>query len=454
MEREVAIIGAGPAGLFAAEALSRHDLEVVVLEKGKDPLKRERSPDDVLSGVGGAGGLSDGKLNLTPDIGMETDQLHISVREAERLIEEVDSVLVRNGVSEDAYGEGRSSRESHIERLKRLASSSGIQFVYGEQKHVGSDHMPQVVHSLMTELADRGVEFLTETQVLSIAKDGKFSLETSGETIVAEEVVAAPGRSGADWFRNQAEKLGIEVRYGPIDVGVRVELPREVMDPVTDYVYDPKLRWRSKGYDDMVRTFCTNPGGYVSAEGYGDLTLVNGHAEQGVRTSLTNFAILTRIRLTEPVEDTKTYGRMIGKLANTIGGGKPLAQRLRDLRDWRRSTQSRIDSLPFKPTLEEYTPGDVALALPQRVVMDIIHGLETLNEIVPGVNESHTLLYGPEIKFYDSVYPTDGDLQTNVEGLRVAGDGCGKSRGIVGAAVSGLVAGRGALKDFGEEPTY
>ncbi|MBS1263334.1 MAG: Ferredoxin--NADP reductase [Methanonatronarchaeales archaeon] len=447
MRTDAAIIGAGPAGLFAAHALSGSGLDVVVLEKGKPPLERKRTPVDVLSGVGGAGGLSDGKLNLTPDIGMELEQLHLDRDRASALIDEVDAVLVRNGVDAETYGE-RDSRERSVRRLRRRAATAGIQLIHGRQKHVGSENMPNVVQSFAEELDDRGVQLLSETEVESIERDGNFSLQTAAGRIQTRQVVAAPGRSGADWFRSEAERLGIEVRYGPIDVGVRVELPREVTDPVTDYLYDPKLRWRSRGYDDLVRTFCTNPGGYVTAEHHGDMVLVNGHAKRSERTRLTNFAILTRIHLTEPVEDTKAYGRRIAELANTIGGGRPLVQRLRDLLDWQRSTSGRIESLPFRPTLDDCTPGDIALALPQRVVMDVIHALETLDEVIPGVNEEHTLLYAPEIKFYDSVYPTDETLQTEVRGLRVAGDGCGKSRGIVGAAVSGLIAGRGALNDL------
>lgn len=446
MDYDVCIIGGGPAGLFAAEALSNSDLSVCLIDKGKKPLERIES-EDILFGIGGAGGLSDGKLNLTPEIGMEVEELGIGNKEAKELIKYVDEVFVRNGVDKEYYGSRDSDRLNKIEKLKREAASKGIKLVYGPQKHIGSDKLPEIMKNIMNELQKRNVDFLTKTEVLRVNKRDRFELETDGPNLSCEHLIAAPGRSGADWFRNQANKLGIDVAYGPIDVGVRVELPKEVFDPVTDVIYDPKFKWRSKGYDDLVRTFCTNPQGYVASEHYEDLLLVNGHAKKDTKTELTNFALLTRIHLTEPVEDTKAYGKKIAELGNKIGGDKILAQRLKDLRKWRRSDQGRIDNLPFKPSLDEYTPGDISLALPQRIVMDIIHGLETLEEVVPGVNQDHTLLYCPEIKFYDSVYETNNFLETELEKLRVAGDGVGKSRGIIGGAVSGVLSALGVLKE-------
>lgn len=446
MDYDVCIIGGGPAGLFAAETLANSQLSVCLIDKGKKPLKRVED-QDVLFGIGGAGGLSDGKLNLTPDIGMEIEDLGINRKEANDLISYVDDIFVRNGVEKEYYGSRDKDRLNKIDNLKRKAAAEGVKLVYGPQKHIGSDKLPKVMKNIMDELKSRNIDFLTQTEVKEVIKDNKFKLETTGPTLTCEHLIAAPGRSGADWFRNQAERMGIKVAYGPIDVGVRVELPKEVFNQLTDVIYDPKFKWRSKGYDDLVRTFCTNPEGFVATEHYEDLSLVNGHAKKDTKTNLTNFALLARIHLTEPVEDTKAYGRKVAELANKIGGDKPLAQRLKDLRKWRRSDQGRIENLPFQPTLDEYTPGDISLALPQRIVMDIIHGLETLEEIVPGVNQDHTLLYCPEIKFYDSVYKTKNYLETNVKKLRVAGDGVGKSRGIIGGGVSGILAALGVLKD-------
>jgi uncharacterized FAD-dependent dehydrogenase len=210
-------------------------------------------------------------------------------------------------------------------------------------------------------------------------------------------------------------------------------------------MYDAKFRVRTPTYDDMIRTFCTNPRGFVVAEDHGDFVLVNGHAENEKKTRNTNFALLVRIELTDPVEDTTEYGRAIAKLANTIGGGKPILQRLKDLRAGRRSTLDRIRRVPIEPTLRDITPGDISMALPHRVVVDLLEALETLDRVMPGVASGSTLLYAPEIKFYDTRYRVREGMETELPGFYVAGDASGHSRGIVFAALTGILAARQIL---------
>ncbi len=205
-------------------------------------------------------------------------------------------------------------------------------------------------------------------------------------------------------------------------------------------MYDAKFRLRTETYDDMVRTFCTNPRGYVVKEPYEDFTLINGHAENSNESDVTNFALLSRIKLTDPVEDTTEYGRSIAKLANTLGGGKPIAQRLKDLEGGQRSTEKRIGRVPYNPTLKEYTPGDISMALPDRVTVNLTEGLDRLNNIIEGVTSGNTLLYAPEIKFYDTKYEVTRDLETALDGFYVAGDASGHSRGIVYSAITGMIA--------------
>ena len=190
----------------------------------------------------------------------------------------------------------------------------------------------------------------------------------------------------------------------------------------------------------MVRTFCTNPRGFVVREDHDDFVLVNGHAENERKSSNTNFALLVHVELTDPVEDTTQYGRAIAELATTIGGGRPILQRLKDLEQGRRSTADRIRRVRIAPTLAEFTPGDVSMALPQRVVVDILEAIERLDRILPGLSSDGTLIYAPEIKFYDTRYRVSEGMQTGLPGLYVAGDASGHSRGIVFAAVTGILA--------------
>jgi uncharacterized FAD-dependent dehydrogenase len=290
---------------------------------------------------------------------------------------------------------------------------------------------------------DKGIEFRLETKVHAItSEDSGFRLDTSNGSIHAGVVIAAPGRVGAYWLREQARNLGVGPAFGPLDIGVRVEFPAELYQSIERVMYDAKLRVRTATYDDMVRTFCTNPRGFVVREDHEDFVLVNGHAENKRKSDNTNFALLVHMELTDPVEDTTQYGRAIAQLASTIGGGQPILQRLKDLQQGRRSTMDRIRRLPIQPTLTEVTPGDISMALPQRIVVNLLEAIERLDRVIPGLSADSTLIYAPEIKFYDTRYAIQDGMETKLPGFYVAGDASGHSRGIVFAAVTGIYAAR------------
>lgn len=435
---DVAIVGAGPAGLFAARELAPSGLKVVVLEKGQAPKERK----SITCGVGGAGAFSDGKLNLTSRIGGEPEALGLGPAEAEALIQYVDETFTHYGAPPEYSGED----EEALARLKKVAAEAGVEFIAGRQRHIGTGKIREVIDNLYQDLLGKGVAFRLETPVKNIRREGDgYLLDLGVEVLRARYVIAAPGRAGAYWLREVTRALGIGPNFGPLDVGVRVEFPAEIYAPIERIMYDAKFRVRTPTYDDMVRTFCTNPRGFVVAEDHGEFVLVNGHAENDKKTPNTNFALLVRIELTDPVEDTTEYGRAIAKLATTIGGGKPILQRLKDLRQGRRSTLERIRRVPIEPTLKEFTPGDISMALPHRVVVDLVEALSMLDRVMPGVDSGSTLLYAPEIKFYDTRYRIGQGMETELPGFYVAGDASGHSRGIVFAAVTGILAARHIL---------
>ncbi|MFP4588390.1 MAG: NAD(P)/FAD-dependent oxidoreductase [Candidatus Bipolaricaulota bacterium] len=432
-KRDVLLIGAGPAGLFAASELMDKNMSVTVLERGREPESRE----SITYGVGGAGAFSDGKLNLTPEIGGDPSTFHRSGQELTPYIDIVDDVFADFGGKSPYSGESKEGLNS----LKKRAGKYGIEFIPGKQRHMGTKTVRKVIANFYHHLAKNGIDFALETKVNEIEhSDGAFVAHTEGESYQAPYLIAAPGRPGAYWLREQARSLGVESKYGPIDVGIRVEFPAEIYEPIEKIMYDAKFRLRSDTYDDLVRTFCTNPRGYVVTESYEDFALINGHAENEQESDATNFALLSRVELTDPVEDTTEYGRSIATLANTIGGGKPILQRFKDLQNGRRSTEQRISRVPIKPTLTEYTPGDVSMALPDRVMVNLIEGLERLDNIIEGLTADNTLIYAPEIKFYDTKYEVNENLETKMDGFYVAGDASGHSRGIVYAAITGLIA--------------
>jgi uncharacterized FAD-dependent dehydrogenase len=423
---KVVIVGAGPAGLFAAHRLSSEH-NVTILEK--------------QSYVGGSGLHSDGKLNFHPKVGGDLTEF-MSEHEAWALVGGIRDLFRDLGV-EIAH-----SDEEGLKELEAEASRAGIKFVKIEQNHIGSEYLPEVMGEMRRRLEERSVDIRLNTPAEDIlVEEGRATAVVNDREIFrADAVLLAPGRIGSGWLIDRMRRLDVAMRYNPIDLGVRVEVPNEVMDRVIHGYgcWDPKFHMHTPSYDDFVRTFCVCPAGYVVQEPYGDgLFGANGHSMRDTQSPNTNFALITRVSLTEPLENTTEYGQRIAQLANTLGGHRPLLQRLGDLRKHRRSTWDRLSRSNVEPTLRDVTPGDIAMGYPRRILVDIMEGLEMLDRVVPGVASDGTLLYAPEIKFYAMRIATDVSLRTSVPNLFVAGDGAGVSRGIVGAAATGLVAAAG-----------
>ena len=450
---DVVIFGAGPAGLFAAEEVAKNsDLSVKVFERGGPILDRncsstetsqcnECEPCEVMQGLGGAGGLSDGTLNLSPYIGGDLTRI-IDEDEAFGLIDYIDSIFQQHGAPDKIYGEETPGNE----KLARKAAANDVKFIPIRQRHIGSENLPDIINSFKEDIESRGVEFQLNSEVDEITEDG---IIVDGEKIESEYTIAAPGRSGAIWFSKQAKKLGLSISHGAIDIGVRVEVPSIVMEPVVDVSRDPKFHIRTESFDDFVRTFCTNHEGFVVEEKYEDHVGVNGHSFRNKKSRNTNFAFLSRVTLTKPVTNTTAYGESIGNLATTIGGGKPVVQRLGDLRRGERSTESRVSRGHVDPTLKSVTPGDISMALPGRIVTNLQEGLEQLDSVIPGVASNSTLLYAPEVKLYAMEVDVDKNMETDIENLFVAGDGAGLSRDIINASVTGILSARGVMKKEG-----
>jgi uncharacterized FAD-dependent dehydrogenase len=458
MNYDVVIIGAGPAGLFAAyELCEKTPLKICVVDMGKEVDKRtcpmektgeciNCNPCNVMAGVGGAGGLSDGTLNIRPDIGGNLYEF-MNYDEAWELVRYVDQIYLDHGAPKKLT----KASVKEEEQLSRKAASAGIEFIQIPQRHIGSDHTPEVIKSIREKLESKGVKFLLKTEVTDILDGGVKTKK--GKKIGAKYIIATPGRSGASWFVKEAKKLGLKRRHGAIDVGVRIEVPGIVMDPICKINRDPKFHITTPTYDDFVRTFCVNHRGYVVKEMYKDVgegyVGVNGHSLRDRQSDNTNFAFLTRIELTEPVENSTEYGASIAKTATTLGGGKPLVQRLGDLRRGKRSTWKRIERGHVKPTLRGVTPGDVAMVMPHRIVTNILEGLERLDAVIPGVAADSTLLYASEIKFYAMRVEVGKSMETSRENLFIAGDGAGVSRGIITASATGIMAAKGVMSKEG-----
>ncbi|ABB15158.1 NAD(P)/FAD-dependent oxidoreductase [Carboxydothermus hydrogenoformans] len=451
---DVIIVGAGPAGIFAALEITslKPEAKVLILEKGPDVNKRicpskERGipcinckPCAIVTGWGGAGAVSDGKLTLSTEVGGHLGE-YIGEKELNELIKYVDNIYLKFGAPNEVYG---IDREEEIREIQKRAILADLRLVPAPIRHLGTGRALEIVAAMKEELLRRGVDIATNTPVAEIIADhGKVKgvQTTSGEYYEGEAVIVAPGREGAEWLLKESLKLGLKTAVNPVDIGVRVELPAVVLEPITKVVYESKFIYYSKTFEDKVRTFCMNPYGEVVQENNDGIITVNGHSHAHKKTENTNFALLVSKTFTHPFKEPIAYGKYIARLANLLGGGV-LVQRLGDLMDGRRTTEERLKKGLVRPTLEDATPGDLSLVFPYRHLMALVEMLQALDKIAPGVFNRNTLLYGVEVKFYSSRLELSPVLETKIQNLFAAGDGAGVTRGLIQASASGVLIGR------------
>ncbi len=437
MKCDVAIVGAGPAGLFAALELTRAGAEVLLLEGGDDLSSRE----SLTEGWGGAGAYSDGKLTLSPEIGGHLLEI-LPLENVERLISDVDRIYREFGAPDRVYG----SDSGKIAELARSAFAAGLKLVPSAIRHMGTDGLVDVLQRMRDELEGR-TTIRTNTPVRRVLVEANRAcgVETSdGERLPSRFVVLAPGRSGSRWLAEEALRLGLTTTTNPVDIGLRVEVPSGVLEPITSVVYEPKLVHFTRQFDDRVRTFCVCPHGEVVVEGANGIQTVNGRSYEKRETDTTNFAVLVSARFTSPFQEPIRYGEYLASLANMLSGGV-IVQRLGDLDAGRRSTESRIRRGLVSPTLKSAVPGDLSFVLPYRQLSGIREMLDALDTLSPGVASRSTLLYGLEVKFYSSRVLIDSGMETDIPGLFAIGDGSGITRGLVQASASGLIAARKML---------
>lgn len=456
---DVIIIGGGPAGIFAAlELVARKPARILIVEKGRNLnericLAKEKhvscikcAPCSVDCGWGGAGAFSDGKLTLSTEVGGFLDD-YISKEELHKLIREVDDIYLKFGAPPEIYG----TDEEAIALIEKKAVLADLRLIPSRIRHLGTGRSQKVLQAMQDFLVEKGVVILTGEEASQIMVDnGKVKgIRTRKEVeFLGTYVVVGPGREGSDWLVKEAKRLKLDAAVNPVDIGVRVELPAEIMEDLTSIIFESKFIYYSKTFEDRVRTFCMCPHGEVVMENQNGVTTVNGHSHAERKTTNTNFALLVSKTFTQPFQEPITYGRYIAGLANLLGDGV-IVQRLGDLQSGRRSTRERIKKGLVKPTLEEATPGDLSLVLPYRHLLALLEMLEALDSIAPGVNSRNTLLYGVEVKYYSSRLNLNSRLETQISNLYAVGDGAGVTRGLMQASVSGIIAARDIAKKLG-----
>lgn len=461
MKTDVVIVGAGPAGIFTAIEMLRNGSKkkIIIVEKGKSvenrhcpKVKTQKCMNckpycHITTGFSGAGAFSDGKLSLSCEVGGDLPHL-IGETLAQETIDYTDKIYLEFGA--DEHIEGLDGGDA-VKEIRKRAIQAGLKLVDCPIRHMGTEKAQSIYLSIEKYLLEKGVEILFDYECntliiedgackgVSVTKaDGSKSFD-----IFAADTVVATGRRGADWLEKLCEKYGVEHVPSTVDIGVRVEVRNEVMETVNKVLYESKLIGYPKPFKNKVRTFCQNPGGFVSQENYdNNLAVVNGHSYKDFKSDNTNVSILCSHNFSYPFNQPIAYAQKIGELTNMLGAGHILVQRFGDILDGKRTWDKELSRSNLRPTLKDAVAGDITAALPYRTMMNIINFMQSVDYVVPGFASSETLLYSPELKFYSNRIKMDTDFNTNIAGLHCLGDSSGWTRGLMMASVMGVLMGR------------
>ena len=465
---DVVIVGAGPAGIFAAYELSKKnkDLKVALVDKGLDIYKRrcpilehkiKKCPVikdhvgcmpacSITNGFGGAGAYSDGKFNITHEFGgWMTDYLSNGV--VEDLISYVDEINLEHGATTDITD----PTTDKVREIEKRGYAVGLKLLRAKVRHLGTEQNLEILKSIYEAMKDR-VDYHFKTEVKDVIVEDnevKGLLLANGETMKANQVFLAPGRDGSVWLKDVMKGQNIPMKNLQVDIGVRVETSDIVMQEINEHLYEGKFVYRTS-VGTVVRTFCSNPSGHVVVENHSGTMLANGHAYKDPKlgSKNTNFALLVSHTFEEPFDQPNEFAHEVSHLANKLSNGSIIVQKYGDILRGRRTTAKRLKEGFVEPTLKEAVPGDLGLVLPYNTMKSLIEMTEALDHVTPGIAAEHTLFYGVEAKFYSSRPEIDDKFETKVKGLFVGGDGAGVTRGLAQAGASGVWVARQILERY------
>ena len=456
---DVIIVGAGPAGIFAAYELFKKNkgLRVALIDKGLDIYTRtcpilenkiEKCPVradgtarcypacSITNGFGGAGAYSDGKFNITHEFGgWMTD--YLSNSKVEELIKYVDAINLEHGATPKITD----PTTDKVREIEKRGYAAGLKLLRAKVRHLGTEQNFEILKRLYEAMAGH-IDYLFKTEVKNVIvqqDEVRGIVLDNGEKLEANQVFIAPGRDGSGWLKDIMSAMKIPMKNLQVDIGVRVECSDIVMQEINEHLYEGKFIYRTS-VGTTVRTFCSNPSGHVVVENHSGTMLANGHAYKNpeLGSMNTNFALLVSHTFEEPFNQPNEFANEVSKLANKLSNGSIIVQKYGDILRGRRTNEKRLKEGFIEPTLKEAVPGDLGLVLPYNTMKSLIEMTEALDYVTPGIAAEHTLFYGVEAKFYSARPEVNEKFETKIKGLFVGGDGAGMTRGLAQAGASGV----------------
>jgi len=440
---EAVIVGAGPAGLFAADVLADEGMKVAIVDKGK-PMDMRRCPKsqacscptcDILCGAGGAGGFSDGKNTISLTRG--TQQENLFPPEAEQIMIDVDRMVAGLAETEGVQTDGNVSVDPRFNRY-------GFRFASYPLRHVGSDGIRRWVINMQKRLEGKGVQFAYGADVLAI-QDGPGGRGINGVrlmrgSIKSKRVIIASGLEGSPWLTSELKRVGASFEPGPAGFAIRLETSAATLAPLFETFYDWKME---RG---RLRSFCCNHRGEIVNENHAGLAIrnVNGHSflDPKLKTSSSNAAIMSKIT-TDMVPNPQETVKLVARTINNMVGGHTVIQRTNDFISGRPTGPHDIpENDPVRTNLQARSGvhiGDGLVGI-EGLYEDYVAYLINLDRIVPGVIGEHSFVYAPEVKYYSPRVVMTPDWQVvGVPGLYVIGNASGYLDSFVAAATSGIL---------------
>ncbi len=448
---DVAIIGAGPAGLFAAHCILKHSKSAtaVLIEKGRAIQDRkccgncqacaERDRCSVLCGLGGGGLFSDGKLILNLHSGGKLDAItKLSEEKRESLKKEIVETLKKYD-GQSMPGPRVSAEQQEQWRIR--FASEGLQIKHYDVLHMGTENLYHITTNFANKICESpriSLRLGCEIVRLEQGPHGRTILYAeNGDAFSAANVIFSVGKTSSGWLNKLFEENKIGFQKEKTYLGVRIETPHEAIKTLFEYSFDPKI-WTYYG-SRKVKTHCFCRHGEIVCTNYMGYPIVGGHTRFTEKNNVSSHSRSSKGNFNILVSTERPTGEILDLLEQfrQINPNGVVVQRLTKF---------------LHPEQAGAAEGDVAgLRNKAGNVRKILDTLEStgalisdfvlrLSKIVPGILSEDSIVYAPALEWFMNSVQVDSNMETSHKGWFAVGDGAGLSQGIVHSAATSIIA--------------